>query len=249
MADASMATEGDNGRKYDTVMPSSGVESRIECPGPNEAPDHETTGSPQANQPPRTHGFATIEVHPCRVGVLCWEKIDIDPDGSLDFEITFAIRVNGIGPLIIRASRFTFMMKCGVFLLPAGGVAVPVLIMTDPTQLMMHSGDKVACPVYATIGTISKDIQVKPSKHMWVLIGYLPVASLSFIENEDQCQEKKWEIYHVAMTMILEPLKDASKFGVKALCADGGVCMIYLILAIKIADCPEWCTSACSQAT
>ncbi|KAG8683172.1 hypothetical protein FRC11_013884, partial [Ceratobasidium sp. 423] len=55
MADASMATEGNNGRKYNAVMPSSDVESGIECPGPNEAPDHETTGSLQANQPPWTH--------------------------------------------------------------------------------------------------------------------------------------------------------------------------------------------------
>ncbi|KAG8758389.1 hypothetical protein FRC11_003755 [Ceratobasidium sp. 423] len=135
------------------------------------------------------------------------------------------------------------------FLIPFGGVAVPVLVATDPTQLTTHSGDKVACPVYATIRNISKDIRAKPREHAWVLIGYLPVPSLAFIENEAHHREKKWEVYHAAMTMILEPLKQAGETGIEARCADGGVRQLYPILAVKITDWPERCTGACTQAT
>ncbi|KAG8761973.1 hypothetical protein FRC11_011835 [Ceratobasidium sp. 423] len=135
------------------------------------------------------------------------------------------------------------------YLIPIGGVAVPVLVATDPTQLTMIAGDKYACPVYATIGNISKDIRAKPSEHVWVLIGYLPVARLAFIENADRRREKKWDVYHAAMAMIMEPLKVAGEEGIEAVCADGGVRRIYPILTVKIADWPERCTGACSQAT
>ncbi|CAE7226983.1 unnamed protein product [Rhizoctonia solani] len=135
------------------------------------------------------------------------------------------------------------------FLIPCGGVAIPVLVATDPTQLTMISGDKVACPVYATIGNISKDIRAKPSEHAWLLIGYIPVASLDFIENEERRREKKWEVYHAVMALILGPLKRAGDEGMEARCADGGVRMVYPFLAVKLADWPERCTGECSQAT
>ncbi|CUA75367.1 Leucine--tRNA ligase [Rhizoctonia solani] len=134
-------------------------------------------------------------------------------------------------------------------LLPPGGTLVPFIVGTDPTPLTVIAGDKMAWPVYGTIGNVAKSVRARPSERAVVLIGYLPVPKLEFIPDEEVRRQKRWEIYHAAMAMILEPLKKAGEEGVVMRCADGGVRRIHPILAAKIADWPELCTGACTQAT
>ncbi|CCO35599.1 hypothetical protein BN14_09717 [Rhizoctonia solani AG-1 IB] len=43
-------------------------------------------------------------------------------------------------------------------LIQRGGTAAPFIVMTNPTQLTAISGDKLAWPVYGTIGNIAKGI-------------------------------------------------------------------------------------------
>ncbi|CCO32307.1 hypothetical protein BN14_06364 [Rhizoctonia solani AG-1 IB] len=108
-------------------------------------------------------------------------------------------------------------------LIRRGGTASPFIVMTDPTQLTAIGGDKLAWPVYGTIGNIAKGIRASPNERAVLLIGYLPVPKLDFIADENLRRQKRWDIYHAAMALILEPLQAAGEEGVEMRCADGGI--------------------------
>ncbi|CCO35965.1 hypothetical protein BN14_10087 [Rhizoctonia solani AG-1 IB] len=134
-------------------------------------------------------------------------------------------------------------------LLPDGATLIPCIVSTDPTRLSVISGDKRACPVYFSIGNINKAIRNRPSERAMVLLGYIPDPKLEFIKSEKERREKKWQVYHAAMRLILDPLKEAGKTGVDVRCADGGIRRGYPVVAAQIGDWPELCTEACSQHT
>jgi hypothetical protein len=120
--------------------------------------------------------------------------------------------------------------------------------MSDKTQLTILSGGKVAWPVYATIGNISKEVRRQPSKHATVLLGYLPVPSKPTGDSNDkQFRERAWETFHKCMSVMLEPIREASREGVEILCSDGGVRRCYPLLASYVADYPEQCLVACAS--
>jgi hypothetical protein len=54
----------------------------------------------------------------------------------------------------------------------------PVIIASDKTNLTDFGGDKVAWPVYLTIGNICKEVRRQPTSHAAILIGYVPVIKL-----------------------------------------------------------------------
>jgi hypothetical protein len=58
-------------------------------------------------------------------------------------------------------------------LLGEGATIVPFIIASDQTHLTTLSGSKVAWPVYASIGNISKDVRSRPSQQAMMLIGYI----------------------------------------------------------------------------
>ncbi|KAF8595396.1 hypothetical protein BDV93DRAFT_456883, partial [Ceratobasidium sp. AG-I] len=131
-------------------------------------------------------------------------------------------------------------------LLGKGATIAPIILATDRTQLSKLGGDKSAWPVYQSIGNISKSIRRRPTQSAMLLVGYIPVAKLSWITNDKERSRKQWEVYHESMAIILEPLKNASVIGVEMRCADGGVRRVYPIFAAHIGDWPEQCTVACS---
>ncbi|KZS87573.1 hypothetical protein SISNIDRAFT_394649, partial [Sistotremastrum niveocremeum HHB9708] len=90
--------------------------------------------------------------------------------------------------------------------LPESSTIVPVIFATDKTNLSVFSGDKVAWPVYMTVGNIAKEARRKLSNRAWRLVAYLPVAKLDCFETDDARRAKGWEIYHECMRQILEPL-------------------------------------------
>lgn len=82
-----------------------------------------------------------------------------------------------------------------------------------------------------------------------VLIGYIPVAKLAWITDPNVCRTKKWELYHAAMGLIMEPLKTVSREGIEMRCADGGVRRVHPVAASHIGDWPEICTVGCTNIT
>lgn len=87
------------------------------------------------------------------------------------------------------------------------------------------SGSKVAWPVYASIGNIPKAIRRRPSEQTMMLIGLIPVAK------------------HASMALILEPLKAAARDGIEIKCADGGIRLVYPMMAAHLGDWPEHATA------
>ncbi|KAG9095097.1 hypothetical protein FRC06_010123 [Ceratobasidium sp. 370] len=130
-------------------------------------------------------------------------------------------------------------------LLGKHATVAPVIISTDKTHLTNFSGTKKAWPIYMTIGNISKDIRRKPSERATLLLGYIPVHSLSGISHKPTRQKRAWQLFHTCMELILEPLKTVSESGVEMACADGGVQRVHPILAAYVADFPEQALVAC----
>jgi hypothetical protein len=82
-----------------------------------------------------------------------------------------------------------------------------------------------------------------------LLIGYIPVTKLAWISDPEERRQKKWELFHKALSLILKPLKAATRTGEEMHCADGGVCRVYPILLAHIGDWPEICMAGCTHIT
>lgn len=85
----------------------------------------------------------------------------------------------------------------------------------------------------------------QPSRHATVLLGYLPVPTLSCCSSATQ-QRKGYEVFHACMSHLLEPMIEAGDNGVSILCSDGRKRHVFPLLAAYCADHPEQCVVACS---
>ncbi|KAM5544364.1 hypothetical protein V8D89_002024 [Ganoderma adspersum] len=131
-------------------------------------------------------------------------------------------------------------------LLPKGATIIPVILISDKTQLSTFSGDKVAWPVYLTIGNISKSVWKCPSRRAVALLGYLPASKLQCFSSSKWSLEG-YRLFHHVMCIMLQPLIKAGCEGQRLTCTDGGVQHIYPILATYLADHPEQCLVTCSK--
>ncbi|KAJ6479726.1 hypothetical protein C8R45DRAFT_1054433 [Mycena sanguinolenta] len=107
-----------------------------------------------------------------------------------------------------------------------GATIIPIIISSDKTQLTVF-GNKMAYPVYMTLGNIPKEIRRKPSRRGYVLLGYLPTSKMKNIKNKAARRRVLANVFHACMAFILAPLKTAG--------IDGIPC---LVTAIKTGECP-----------
>ncbi|EIW85319.1 hypothetical protein CONPUDRAFT_26478, partial [Coniophora puteana RWD-64-598 SS2] len=130
--------------------------------------------------------------------------------------------------------------------LPTGAVVAPVILTSDKMALSTFSGNKMAWPVYLTLGTISKAVRRQPSKCATVLIGYIPMTKLECF-SEDVWSQEGYRMFYHCMDVILESLRDAGTHGITITCADRVIHQIYPILAAYVANHPEQCLIACCK--
>ncbi|KIK26765.1 hypothetical protein PISMIDRAFT_94556, partial [Pisolithus microcarpus 441] len=126
--------------------------------------------------------------------------------------------------------------------LPSGSTVSPVILASDKTKLSRFKGNKIAWPVYLSIGNLSKEVRHQPGRHASVLLGYLPVSKL---ESFDDNSIGRHRLFHYCMRRLLHPLVDAGRNGVEMVCADGQIRKVFPILAAYIRDHPEQCLVAC----
>lgn len=87
---------------------------------------------------------------------------------------------------------------------------MPLILMSDGTQLTTYSGDKKAWPIYLTIGNISQAFRGKLSNHTTVLLAFLPIppkiGNVSAIIKR-QIQENTYRIIQTILGHILLPIR------------------------------------------
>ena len=112
---------------------------------------------------------------------------------------------------------------------------VPIIISTDQTKLTQFK-DKVAYPVYLTIGNIAKEIQRKPSHHAHILLAYLPTTRLEHITDDVARRNIMLEVLHFALSHILQPLEEAGQNGIMMTRGNGDIHKCYPIYAAHPGD-------------
>ncbi|KAG8918464.1 hypothetical protein FRC02_002356 [Tulasnella sp. 418] len=128
--------------------------------------------------------------------------------------------------------------------LPLGATVIPVILASNKTALTNFSGNKIAYPLYLTIGNLAKPYWRQPSLRGTVLLGYLPVPSLACCSSKTR-SAKNYEVFHRCMQKILELMKSAGRKGKPMLYADKKIWRGYPIVAAYVADQPEQCLVAC----
>jgi len=129
--------------------------------------------------------------------------------------------------------------------LPHGSTAVPVILMSDSTQLTGFSGDKKAWPIYMTIGNLTRGVRAQTSSYSTVLLALLPVPpkykkKMKAADRTAQ-QLTNRQVLEKALVQLLEPLIDAGRHGMDVDCADLQRRRCFPRLAAWIADYPEYC--------
>ncbi|KAF7308147.1 hypothetical protein HMN09_00662400 [Mycena chlorophos] len=121
-----------------------------------------------------------------------------------------------------------------------GATIVPVIISTDKTQTTMFR-NKSAYPMYLTIGNIPKHIRRKPSRHAYILVGYLPTTRLEHITVAAARRRALANLYHGCLRKMLQPLEEAGLEGVNMATGAGDVHRCHPLFAIFGGDYPEQC--------
>jgi len=71
-------------------------------------------------------------------------------------------------------------------MLRVGNTLVPLIFMSDGTDLSTFAGDKTELPVYMTIGNVSSKIRQMPSTHSVAMVALLPLP----IKNHNILQKR-----------------------------------------------------------
>ena len=119
-----------------------------------------------------------------------------------------------------------------------GATVIPVILSSDKTQITLFR-NKIAYPVYLTIGNLPKDIHCKPSRQGQILLAYLPTTNLKHITNKASRRRTMANLFHTCMRLILHQMKDAGIHGVTMQSGDSITHCCHPIYAIYVGDYPE----------
>ena len=126
-----------------------------------------------------------------------------------------------------------------------GATILPLIVSSDKTQLTLFR-DKMAYPIYLTIGNIPKDIRRKPSRHAQILIGYIPTTKLQGISNKAARRRAMGNLFHACMGHVLGPISSHGEIGIAMMSGDGVWRRCHPIFATFIGDYPEQALVTCT---
>jgi hypothetical protein len=132
-----------------------------------------------------------------------------------------------------------------------GSALIPVLLASDSTHLTQFAGDKHAWPLYMSIGNIHSSIRNKPVNNAWKLIAYIPTATfLDPITGKKDPEQTTLQdrLFHQCVSLVLAPLIQAGKNGVRVVDSAGNTRHSYPRLAAYLADYPEQLCINCAPA-
>ena len=118
-------------------------------------------------------------------------------------------------------------------------MVVPVIGLSDQTQLTNFSGDKKACLVYVTIGNILSRTRNSPRKMPILLLALLPVPpklSHESVRAEEIQRQMNADALQAVFNLILAPLQEIANDGAVMDCADGKMRLCFPILSAWIAE-------------
>jgi hypothetical protein len=127
-----------------------------------------------------------------------------------------------------------------------GATIIPVILSSDKTQVTLFR-NKMAYPVYLTIGNIPKSIRRKPSQGGQMLLAYLPTEKLEQITNKAARRRTLINLFHACMRHITKPLQHAGQFGHNMISGDGMVRRGHPIVASFVGDYPEQVLVTCTK--
>ena len=122
---------------------------------------------------------------------------------------------------------------------------MPLIISSDKTQLTQFR-DKMAYPIYLTIGNIPKAIRRKPSLHAQILIGYIPTTKFAAITSAATCRRILANLFHACMQTVLGPITLYGETGMPMMSSDSIWRRCHPILAIFVGDYPEQTLVTCT---
>ena len=116
-------------------------------------------------------------------------------------------------------------------------MVVPIIEMSDQTNLTNFSGDKKAWPVYITIGNLPSTRHNRPGSMADLLLALLPVPPKFAKSSGYKLQRQiNADTLQGVFELIFEPLRDTTLEGVPMDCADWKNRRCFPILSGWIAD-------------
>ena len=106
--------------------------------------------------------------------------------------------------------------------------------------------DKMAYPVYLTIGNIRKDVRRKPSRRAQILVAYIPITKFVGIPNKTGCRRAQANLFHACMQYLLAPISAVGETGVEMMSGDGIWRRCHPIFAAFVGDYPEQVLVSCT---
>jgi Plavaka transposase len=101
-----------------------------------------------------------------------------------------------------------------------GATVIPLIVSSDKT-LLTPFRDKMAYPIYLTIGNIPKQIRRKVSTQAQILLGYIPTTKLSRIPGATARRQALANLFHACMQNVLGPISLYGETGVEMKSGDG----------------------------
>jgi hypothetical protein len=132
-----------------------------------------------------------------------------------------------------------------------------IILASDKTPLLMHSGDVVAHGLYISLANIPKRVRSRNSQKAWMLVTYIPTSKwrVTLWEHEDLSDSAKSDLagvlscrlFHHCMSILTHPLCQKDPHPVTN--PNGIIRMVLYVLIAYIADLEEqlWIATLMTQ--